>query len=85
MRYRMAINVIVEKNNNESSANLLRRFTKKVQSSGVVNKVKKIRYFTRQKSKNVAHMSRLKKLKKTEHYEKMFKLGKISDTSRGRR
>ncbi len=81
----MAINVTVEKNNNESSANLLRRFTKKVQGSGVVNKVKKTRYFIRKKSKNVAHMSKLKKLKKTAEYETMFKLGKIPESTRRRR
>ena len=46
----MAINVQVEKNNNESSANVIRRFTKRMQGAGIVPKVRGGRYFTRTKS-----------------------------------
>lgn len=75
----MAINVQVEKNNNESSANVIRRFTKRVQGAGIVPKVRSGRYYTRIKSGNVQRMAKLKKLGKKETYEKLLKLGKIPE------
>ncbi len=80
----MATNVEVEKNNNESSANVIRRFTKRVQGAGIVPKVRGGRYFTRIKSKNVQRTARLKKIGKKEAYEKEVKLGKIQEF-KGRR
>lgn len=80
----MATNVQVEKNNNESSANVIRRFTKRVQGAGIVPKVRGGRYFTRIKSRNVQRTAKLKKLDKREAYEKLVKLGKVQEF-RGRR
>lgn len=80
----MATNVEVEKNNNESSANVIRRFTKRVQGAGIVPKVRGGRYFTRIKSRNVQRTAKLKKLEKREAYEKLVKLGKVQEF-RGRR
>ena len=80
----MAINVEVEKNNNESSANVIRRFTKRVQGAGIVPKVRGGRYHSRAKSKNVQRTAKLKKLGKREAYEKLIKLGKVQEF-RGRR
>lgn len=73
----MAINVQVEKNQNESSANVIRRFTKRVQNAGIVRKMRDRRFYTRTKSENVRKEARLKKLGKKERYEEMYKLGKI--------
>jgi len=81
----MAINVQVEKNNNESSANVIRRFTKRVQGAGIVQKVRATRYYARVKSSNVQRMAKLKKLGKKEIYEKMLKLGKIKEQKSFRR
>ena len=75
----MATNVEVTKNNNESSANVIRRFTKRVQGAGIIPKVRSGRYFTRIKSRNVQRFSKLKKLDKRETYEKMVKLGKVQE------
>ena len=80
----MATNVEVEKNNNESSANVIRRFTRRVQGAGLVPKVRKIRYHARTKSKNILRTAKLKKIGKREVYEKLIKLGKIQEF-RGRR
>ena len=80
----MATNVEVEKNNNESSANVIRRFTKRVQGAGIVPKVRGGRYFSRSKSKNVQRTAKLKKLGKRVVYEKLLKLGKVQEF-RGRR
>ncbi len=80
----MATNVEVTKNNNESSANVIRRFTKRVQGAGIVPKVRSGRYFTRIKSRNVRRGSKLKKLVKRVEHEKQVKLGKVPEF-RGRR
>ncbi len=75
----MATNVEVVKNTNESSANVIRRFTKRVQGAGIVPKVRKGRYFARIKSKNVQRFAKLKKLGKSVEYEKLVKLGKVQE------
>ncbi|MEZ4200629.1 MAG: hypothetical protein R3B69_03540 [Candidatus Paceibacterota bacterium] len=75
----MATNVQVEKNNNESSANVIRRFTKRVQGSGIIRRMRDNRYHSRLKSENVRKSARLKKLAKKENYEKMYKLGKVGN------
>ncbi len=75
----MAKNVEVDRNNNESTANLIRRFTKRVQGSGIIQRARGSRYVTRIKSRNVQKFARLKKLDKKEKYEELVKLGKIQD------
>lgn len=79
----MATNVQVDKNTNESSANVIRRFTKRMQGSGIIPRMRGERYFSRIKSGNVRKASRLKKLDKKVEYERLLKLGKIQE--RGRR
>jgi ribosomal protein S21 len=81
----MATNVEVEKNTNESSANVIRRFTKRVQSAGIVPKVRGGRYYSRIKSRNVQRVSKLKKLAKREEYERLLKLGKVQEVRHRRR
>ena len=82
----MAVNVAVEKNNQESTANLIRRFTKRVQGAGILSRVRKDRYHSRTKSDQVNRARKLVKLEKKEKYEKLLKLGKIQEPiRRGRR
>ncbi len=81
----MATNVEVEKNNQESTANLIRRFTKRVQGSGVLNRLRKHRYFSREKSALVHRAGKLKKLGNKAKYENLLKLGKIQEAPRRRR
>lgn len=81
----MAINVEVVRHNNESGANVIRRFTKRVQGAGIVPKVRSGRYHTRVKSRNVQKFARLKKLTKKETYESLLKLGKIQENTGRRR
>lgn len=75
----MAINVEVEKNTNESSANVIRRFTKRVQNAGIVPKVRNSRYYSRTKSRNVQRTAKLKKLVKRVVYERLVRLGKVQE------
>lgn len=78
----MATNVAVEKNQNESSANVIRRFTKRVQGAGIVRRVRDNRYHKRTKSENVRKEARLKKLAKKVVYERLYKLGKVQEGRR---
>lgn len=76
----MAKNVEVVRNSNESTANLIRRFTKRMQGSGVVQRVRGSRFSERVKSRNVLRMKRLKKLEKKEAYDLQVKLGKVQES-----
>lgn len=80
----MATNVEVERNQSESTANLIRRFTKRMQGSGIVQKMRSTRYYKREKSPNVRKSARLLKLKGKQRYEELLKLGKIQE-HKGRR
>lgn len=80
----MATNVQVEKNNSESSANVIRRFTKRMQGSGIVQRMRGERYHARTKSENVRKTTRLKKLDKKAEYDRLLKLGKIQERTRRR-
>lgn len=81
----MATNVEVKKNNQESTANLIRRFTKRVQGSGVLNRLRKERYFARDKSPLTHRAGKLKRLANKATYEKLLKLGKVQENTRRRR
>ncbi|MEK7531970.1 MAG: hypothetical protein AAB545_03530 [Patescibacteria group bacterium] len=71
--------VEVVRNAAESSGNLLRRFTKRVQSSGILPHARGSRYHTRIKTKFKRKKEALKLLKRREKYQELLKLGKISD------
>jgi ribosomal protein S21 len=73
------INVQVERTPNESTMNVLRRFTKKVQGSGVLPKVRSIRYATRTLSPYKIKQHTLKVLRRREEIAELIKLGKMSD------
>lgn len=75
----MAINIQVEKNANESTSNLIRRFTKRLQNAGIVPKVRNGRYYERTKSANSDRKAKLRTLKRKENYEELLKLGKVTE------
>lgn len=70
----------VNKNANESNMNLIRRFTRKVQESGIIQKVKSKRYNKRAESKVKVKLGALKRLANKKNQEKLFKLGKATKT-----
>lgn len=76
------INVEVEKNANENTANLVRRFTKRVRDAGILKRVRKIRYNERKPSKYIKKKETLKRLLKKAEYEKLIKLGKITEQTK---
>ena len=81
-----SVNVEVVKSSNENATNLIRRFTKRVQGSGVLNRVRGIRYNERNKSHYVRQKKALTRLAKKAIYEENLKLGKVIEKKkRGRR
>jgi len=76
----MAINIEVEKNSNESNASILRRFTKKVQGSGVLPRVRSIRYSGRKLSSYKTKIKTLESLRRRAERAELIKLGKIMDS-----
>ena len=71
-------NVSVEKHANESASSVIRRFTKRVQESGVLNKVRSIRYSGRNLSHYKVKKSTLERLRRRKEVEKLVKLGKLT-------
>jgi ribosomal protein S21 len=77
------INVEVSKTGNENNLGVLRRFTKRVQGSGVLPRIRSIRYSSRKLSEYVKKKKTLKAIRKREYIQEQIKLGKLQDTSRG--
>ena len=73
----MATNIEVARTEGESTLNLIRRFSKRVQGAGIVNRLRGIRYHSRIKSKNVERKKALKVIKRREEIQELIKLGKI--------
>lgn len=75
--------VEVKKNANESNMNLIRRFSRKVQESGIVQKVKSKRYNERTESKVKTKAAKLKQIARFKEKERLFKMGKAVVKTRG--
>jgi ribosomal protein S21 len=73
------INVEVTKNNNENNSSLLRRFTKKVQASGILPRVRSIRYSGRTLSHYKTKVKTLESLKRKAEIMELVKLGKMPE------
>ncbi len=79
----MAINVEIVRNGTENSIGVIRRFTKKVQGSGILPRVRSIRYNQRQLSSYKTKMKTLKSIRRKAEIMELIKLGKMQEkTSR---
>ena len=75
----MARTVIeVKKNPNENNSSVLRRFSRKIQESGIIRKIKGARYNIRKESKLKIKKSALKKIARRKEIERLKKLGKMT-------
>ena len=82
----MAVNAEVQKNDNETGINLIRRFSKRVQGAGVIQRLRGRRYHSRIKSREVRRMHTLKVIKRRAEVAELIKLGKLEPrTTRGPR
>ena len=78
----MSINVEVSKTGSESALSTIRKFSRKVQGTGLVKTVRKRRYFARDASKIVKKKRALKLLKRRAEYHKLVREGKIIEAPR---
>lgn len=69
--------VEVTKNNNEPLVNLIRRFSRRVKSSGIMQKVRANRYYERKESPYKLKARALNNIEKKKEYERLKKLGKV--------
>ena len=72
------VNIEVERGDNENNLSVLRRFTKRVQGSGVLVRVRSRRYSQRLPSKNTRRAKTVTFLKKKEVTAELVKLGKVN-------
>ncbi len=80
----MPTNVEVKKNSNENALSLVRRFQKRVQESGVLPRVRSLRYSDRSLSELKVKRAKLKKLAGKEKYELAKRMGKLIEKKKRR-
>ena len=77
------INVEITKSGTENNLGLIRRFTKRVQGSGILPRVRSIRYNQRVLSSYKRKVKTLKSIKRKAEIQELIKLGKMQEkTSR---
>jgi ribosomal protein S21 len=79
------INVEIERHGNENVGGLMRRFSRKMQSSGVIKRVRNLRYHKRKVSDAKRKKEALVRLERTEKYVEMFKEGRKMSSKKKRR
>ncbi len=80
LTFKTPMNLIeVIKTNNESSASLLRRFSRRFRGSGYLLRARNLRYASRAKSELKVRKEALHREKKREEMDRLKKLGKIRD------
>jgi len=79
------VHIEVKKGTNENNMTLLRRFTRKVQDTRMIQKVKGERYNERAKSKLTTKKGALKRLARWKENDKPRKLGKVIERKKGGR
>lgn len=81
----MAVNIQVSKKNNENNMSILRRFTRRVQGSGIIPRVRSLRYEDRNPSTLTKKNARLKSIRRKEEITELIKLGKMPERGGPRR
>lgn len=81
----MSVNAEVQKSGNETALSIIRKFSRRVQGTGLIKSARARRYFTRDASKIVKKKRALKLLKRRAEYKQLVKEGKITEAPvRGR-
>ena len=75
----MSINAEVSKTGNESALAVIRKFSRRVQGTGLVKNARKRRYYERPASKIVQKKRTLKRIRRRADYNQQVKEGKIAE------
>ena len=73
----MATNVEVTKGGNDNNLGLIRKFTKRVQGSGILSRLRGRRYSQRKLSEYVKKKKTLKRLTERAKIQELIKMGKM--------
>lgn len=73
------INAEIQKSGTENALATIRKFTRRVQGTGIIKQVRAIRYRSRLRSKAVTKKSALKMLARKAHFRQMVKEGKVAE------
>lgn len=73
------INAEVSKSGNETALSTIRKFSRRVQGTGLIRTVRAARYFARDSSKIVKKKRALKLIKRRAEYSQLVKEGKIAE------
>ena len=76
----MATNVEVSKNEKDNNLGLIRKFTKRVQGSGILTRLRSRRYSSRKLSEYVKKKKTLKRLSERARIRELIKMGKMTGT-----
>lgn len=81
----MGINAEVTKVGSESTLSVIRKFSRKVQGTGLIKNSRKTRYYERNASKTVQKKRALKLIKRRADFKQLVKEGKVAEapTRRG--
>ena len=80
------INAEVQKSGAESTLSVIRKFSRRVQGTGLIQTVRKNRYYARNTSKTVSKKKALKRITRHENRLQLIKEGKlVEEVKRGRR
>lgn len=71
----------VKKKERESSDNLIKRFSRRVQQSGVLLQARKVRFYAKPKKKREMRESALYRAKVKKEVDKLKKMGKFDEES----
>jgi len=72
----MAINVEVTKSERDNNLGLIRKFTKRVKGSGILLRLRGIKYSSRKSSEYTKKKAALKKIEKRQTIRNLIKMGK---------
>jgi ribosomal protein S21 len=76
------VQVEVTKSGTENVLATIRKFTRRVQGTGLIRSVRNNRYFSRDVSKSVQKKSALKRIKRRDEYRQLVKEGKVIEQPR---
>lgn len=81
----MSINAEVTKVGSESAIAVIRKFSRRVQGTGLIKNARKTRYYERNASKSVQKKRALKLIKRKADFKQLIKEGKVAEapTRRG--
>lgn len=74
--------VYVKRKDRETTASLLRRFSRRVQQSGILLRARKSRFYAPKATKRALRERALRRLALRKERERLIKLGRLKETDR---